>query len=205
MLSYFCVCASGCEMLTYEHFLKLYTKQNRLPVEINSNCWYTHMHYLGSFYLFILFAKSVQIRLGITQKNVICKNNKNTQQYNAISVYPLTFCFSPKCNLFSSFHFFTHHYPLMLKWRSFASPEIYHCMFLLDSVLSCLPWSCSLNLALPFLTLKDPFLPADKYLLMIPLYKMSLTLSVPEALVLLFCFHLQPHFWTKLLHCLEYD
>ena len=33
------------------------------------------MHYLGSFYLFILFAKSMQSRLGTTQKNVICKNN----------------------------------------------------------------------------------------------------------------------------------
>lgn len=69
---------------------------------------------------------------------------------------------------------------------------------LLDSVLSCLPWSCSLNPALSFLTLKDPLPPADKHLPMIPLYEMSFTLSVPEALVLLFCFHLQPHFWTKL-------
>lgn len=154
------------------------------------------MHYLSSFYLFILFAKSMQSRLGTTQKNVICKNNK----IHNICHQCVSFNILLLSKIQSLFSFSLSYPPLptqaQVKKLCFCQDSSLH--VLLDSVLSCLPWSCSLNPALSFLTLKGPLPPADKYLLMIPLYKVSLTLSLPEALVLLFCFHLQPRFWTKL-------
>lgn len=38
-----------------------------MEVNIEQLPVHTHMHYLGSFYLFLMFAKNIQSRLGITQ------------------------------------------------------------------------------------------------------------------------------------------
>ena len=145
------------------------------------------MHYLSIFYLFILFAKSMQSRLGTTQKNVICKNNK----IHNICHQCVSFNILLLSKIQSLFSFSLSYPPLpsqaQVKKLCFCQDSSLH--VLLDSVLSCLPWSCSLNPVLSFLTLKGPLPPADKYLLMIPLYKVSLTLSLPEALVELLACH----------------
>lgn len=152
------------------------------------------MHYSVSFYLFILLAKNMQSRLGTTQENVICKKKKN--KFNSLghhcgffSVFLLSklqslliFSFSPTTTLLGSGE------------EALLPPRLIYFMFSSTPFFLASPDSCSLNPTSSLLILRDPLPPAYKYLQMIPLYKMSPTLSVPEVLILLICFQLQPHF-----------